>query len=206
MYSSGVSWGNLGALATSHRGNTILKFAGVNYSLDLRSGLGVGLRCCTYFVSCRRRAFEASPALPPRYHLNITWDAAVCRRLYFYTTEIICGQWQRTLSHGSRYGSRATPKRRRTTLSDTCRRSNAHGANDGRSASGVPLACAPRCRTAPVQYAPLHSLHMRSQDNASTESRSHNTHQIHTCGARDAIHWRQPYITNCLLWSTYKIY
>lgn len=29
------------------------------------------------------------PIQRPRYHLNITWDAAVCRRLYFYTTEII---------------------------------------------------------------------------------------------------------------------
>lgn len=126
---------------------------------DLWSGLGVRVRWSTYFVSCRRRAFEASPAPRPRYHLNITWEAAVCRRLYFYTTEIICGQSQRTRSHGRRYGSRATQSDW-TTVNDTCRQSDAHGANDGRSARGVPLGLRPAPRPRPVHYAPLHSLHM----------------------------------------------
>lgn len=184
--SLGDGRGKVGALWRNYGGNTILRQVDDDNSLDLRSGLGVGLRCCTYFVSCRRRrAFEASPAPRPRYHLNITWDAAVCRRLYFYTTEIICGLSQRTLSHGRRYGSRATPTHWRTTLSDTCRRSDAHGANDGRSASGVPLGLRPAAAARrPVQYAPLHSLHMAPRDNASTESRPHYTHEMHRRASR----------------------
>lgn len=49
----------------------------------------------TYSASCRR-CFAASPVPIPLYHLNITRNAAVCRRLYFYTTKIKTGQSQRT--------------------------------------------------------------------------------------------------------------
>lgn len=55
----------------------------------------------TYLVSCRR-AYETGPARRPRYHLNLTRDTAVCRRLYFYTGDVMHGRWQRTPSHGKR--------------------------------------------------------------------------------------------------------
>lgn len=90
-----------------------------------------------------------------------------------------------------------------STESETCRRRDAHGANDGRSASGggVPLGLRP---APPVQYASLHSLHMAPRDNASTEPRSHNTHQIHKCGARcnsltPTLHCQQLFIMIYLL-------
>lgn len=44
----------------------------------------------TYLVSCRR-AYETGPARRPRYHLNLTRDTAVCRRLYFYTGDVMHG-------------------------------------------------------------------------------------------------------------------
>lgn len=53
-------------------------------SLDLWSSLGV--EGVTYLVAYRR-ASETCRGVPC-YHLYITLNAAVCRRLYFYTTEL----------------------------------------------------------------------------------------------------------------------
>lgn len=91
------------------------------------------------------------PIQRPRYHLNITWDAAVCRRLYFYTTEIIA-ELQR-VSGDVTIGARDSPE-------DTERSAGARV----RRRRSEPRA--PR----PVHYAPLHSLHMAPRDNTSGRS------------------------------------
>ncbi|CAB3230236.1 unnamed protein product [Arctia plantaginis] len=73
-------------------------------------------------------------------------------------------------------------------INGTYRSSDAHGANDGRSASGVPLGRRPR--TAP----PLRAVCTAAQpphgsgDNVSSEPRSRNTHHRYINVARDAIH------------------
>lgn len=115
----------------------------------------------TYLVSCRR-AYETGPARRPRYHLNLTRDTAVCRRLYFYTGDVMHGWWQRTPSHGKQQECEVGV--------GACVTNSARGSNDWRAARGVPLArVPPPCpalpppppRSCSVHYAPLQPPHGR---------------------------------------------